>query len=124
MPIDLNTIITICSFLVSLGIQVGVLAYYAGRFSEMVRQLEGDLKAHKQESMEKHSSLQNKLEAIEREKQIEHSKFNERLGVHDKILENIDKNFADMKETNEKYFSEMKESIKELSNDLRSSRKK
>lgn len=110
---DMNTIITICSFLVSLGIQVAVLAYYAGRFSEMVRQLEGDLKAHKQDSMEKHSSLQKKIDDIKEEKQAEHSKFNERLGKHDIIMENI-----------EKYLSEMKDSIKGIENDIKNGKRK
>lgn len=113
MPLELNTIITIVSFLVSLGIQVGVLAYYAGRLSEMVRRLEGDLQKHKEESHEKHTALQIKLELLEKDKQSEHSKFNERLGRHDIIMENIEKNL-----------SEMKDSIKEIANDLKLNRKK
>lgn len=113
MPLELNTIITICSFLVSVGIQISVLAYYAGRFSQMVKRLEEDLKEHKQDSMEKHLSLQQKLDNIEKDKQAEHSKFNERLGRHDIIMENIEKNL-----------SEMKDSIKEIANDLKLNRKK
>lgn len=112
MPLELNTIITICSFLISVGIQISVLAYYAGRFSQMVKRLEEDLKEHKQDSMDKHVSLQQKLEKIEKDKQEEHSKFNERLGKHDIIMENIEKNL-----------SEMKDSIKEIANDLKLRRK-
>lgn len=108
MPLELNTYITIFSFLFSLGIQVAVLAYYAGKFSEMVRRLENDLKAHKQSSMESHTSLQIKLEGLEREKQI----LSERVSRHDIVMENI-----------EKYLSELKESIKEMSLDIKQRRK-
>lgn len=123
MPLELNTIITIASFLTSIGIQVSVLAYYAGRFSQMVKRLEEDLKDHKQESQDKHMSLQAKLDLLEKDKQAEHSKFNERLGRHDIIMENIEKSLTEMKETNQKYLSEMKESIKEISNDLKNRKK-
>lgn len=108
MPLELNTYITIFSFLFSLGIQVAVLAYYAGKFSEMVRGLENDLKAHKQSSMEIHTSLQIKLEGLEREKQI----LSERVSRHDIVMENI-----------EKYLSELKESVKEMLLDIKQRRK-
>lgn len=109
----MNTLITIIAFLVSLTIQIAVLAYYAGKFSQMVQVLTKDLEDHKKDSIAKHTEIRTELAVLAKEKAEEHGEFRTDIATTKQMMVSF-----------EETIRELKDSMKELSKVLQELLKK